>query len=80
MKITVDVSDPLLAHARRLARHRGVTLRTVVEEGLRAIVSGQEAPSGYTLPDCAVGGRGPAKGLRGAPWADWRALVYGGRE
>jgi hypothetical protein len=80
MKITVDVSDPLLAHARRLARRRGSTLRAVIEEGLRAVVSGQAHPSGYKLPDCAVGGRGPATALRDAPWADWRAAIYGKRE
>lgn len=80
MKITVDVSDPLLVHARRLARQRGVTLRAVVEEGLRTVVSGEQAPSGYKLPDCAVSGRGPTKALRDAPWADWRAAIYGERE
>lgn len=36
MKTTVELPDALLDEARRLARDRGVTLKDLLEEGLRA--------------------------------------------
>lgn len=36
MKTTIEIDDRLLARAKRHAAARGVTLRTVVEEALRA--------------------------------------------
>jgi hypothetical protein len=43
MKITVEISDPLLRKARDLAVKEGVTLCTVIERGLnRVVAEGQE--------------------------------------
>ena len=38
MKTTVEISDALLKEARRVAARRNVTLRTLIEEGLRQVV------------------------------------------
>ena len=39
MKTTLDISDPLLREARRLAAREGTTLRELVEQGLRQVVA-----------------------------------------
>ncbi len=49
MKTTVDISDELLLRSRRLARKRGVTLRALIEDGLRHAL--RELPAG---PDSAA--------------------------
>jgi len=35
MKTTIDIADPLLDEARKLAAREGTTLRALVERGLR---------------------------------------------
>ncbi len=38
MTTTVEISDPLLREARELAAREGVTLRALIERGLRHVV------------------------------------------
>ena len=38
MKTTIDIPDSLLLSTRQTARKRGITLRALVEEGLRLVV------------------------------------------
>lgn len=42
MKTTIEISDPLLRQAKRLAAKEGTTLRDMVERGLR-LVEGEQA-------------------------------------
>lgn len=44
MKTTIELPDALAAEARRVAREQGVTLREVVERGLRAELDRRTAP------------------------------------
>ena len=39
MKTTVEISDPLLREARKLAAREGVTLRIVIERGLHRVIT-----------------------------------------
>jgi hypothetical protein len=39
LKITVEISDPLLREVRRLAIREGVTLRALVERGLHHVIA-----------------------------------------
>lgn len=48
MKTTLDIDDRLLREAKKLAAERGVTLTSVVEEGLRSVVTAP-IPKPYTL-------------------------------
>jgi hypothetical protein len=58
MKTTIDLSDNLFSMAKNLARERQTTLRALVEEGLRRVLSeatSQVKPS-FQLADARVHG------------------------
>lgn len=78
MKTTLDISDPLLDEARKLAAREGTTLRALVERGLRQVVAKQRNTS-FKLPDRSVKGNGLRPELADAPWDEIRRLAYGDR-
>lgn len=58
MKTTLDIDDELLARARRHAANTGQTLRDVIEDGLRRVLSPvprSPEPEEYRLPDRSYG-------------------------
>ncbi|EFL23673.1 hypothetical protein SSOG_03387 [Streptomyces himastatinicus ATCC 53653] len=80
MKTTVEISDALLAEARRTAREEGTTLRALIEEGLRSVLTDHTQRSNtFTLPDASVGGAGLQPEAEGASWEQLRGLAYGDR-
>lgn len=79
MKTTVEISDPLLREARRIATREGVTLRTVIERGLQHVVSEAKSSKPFKLRRVAVKGKGLRPELRGASWDRIRDLIYEGR-
>ena len=58
MKTTLDISDPLFNSAKALAQQSQTTLRALVEEGLRRVLS--DAPANtkpaFKLQNASVGG------------------------
>lgn len=58
MKTTVEIADDLASAARDLARRRGTTLRTVIEEGIRLALREQRARPVFQLRDASVDGAG----------------------
>lgn len=79
MKTTVDISDDLLQKAKKLALQRRVTMKQVLEEGLRLVLREPKRPGGYKLPDLSVGGH-LSEEFVGSPWSEWRKAAYGDRE
>lgn len=79
MKTTVEISDPVLAEAKRTARREGSSLRALMEEGLRLALERRDEGKEFRLRDASVGGRGLRPELRGAAWDDIRDLAYRGR-
>ena len=79
MKSTFEISDALLARAKRHARKLGKPLRALVEEGLRRVLEDETPRKGYELPDCAVGRAGARNPLEHLSWQDLRDEIYGGR-
>lgn len=59
MRTTVDLNDELLRKAKRLAADEGVTLREVLERGLRAVVERRPPSKPYKLRWRTEGGRAP---------------------
>jgi hypothetical protein len=79
MKTTVEISDALLARAKRHARKVGKPLRAIIEEGLRQVLREQPEAARYRLADFSVGVSGGANPLEALSWQDLRDEIYGGR-
>jgi hypothetical protein len=58
MKITVEISDPLLRTAREMATHERVALRTLVERGLRRLVTEAKTDAPFKLRRASFKGKG----------------------
>ena len=80
MKITIDIATDLAVRAQALAAKRGVTLRTVVEQGLRMALEEDQGAKRYRLPNRSVQGRGLHREFGSRPWSDILEASYGGRE
>ena len=79
MKTTVELSDALLEAAKHHARARGTTLRALLEEGLRLVLTQEEATaSSFVLRDASVDGRGLRPEVREGGWERIAELVYEG--
>lgn len=75
MKTTIDIADDLFAEAKAEAARRGVTLRSLVEEGLERVL--REVPSQpFVLRDCSVGG-GWSDAWESMSPAEKTAAMYG---
>jgi hypothetical protein len=78
MKTTMDINDALLEAAREIVERDGVTMRSLVEEGLRYMVAERRAYCAvFTLRDAAFEGKGLRAELVDAPWERIRDLAYG---
>jgi hypothetical protein len=79
MKTTIEISDPLLNQAKRLAARRGSTLRSLVEEGLRRVVAEKKPAEGFRLRSASFKGEGLQAAAQGAAWERIREMAYEGR-
>jgi hypothetical protein len=79
VKSTFDISDALLARAKRHARRAGKPLRALIEEGLRRVLDEAPARERYELADRSVGRPGAPNPLERFSWQDLRDEIYGGR-
>jgi hypothetical protein len=79
MKTTLDIPEPLLREARKLARREGTTLRSLVEKGLRRVVMEEKRTQPFRLRKASFKGRGMRRELRDAGWDRIRELAYEGR-
>ena len=79
MKTTVDISDDLLKEAKAVAATEQVTLRSLVDEGLRwALSRRRKKAERFVLRDAGVPGRGVRDGLTEGNWDQIRDLIYPG--
>lgn len=79
MKTTVDLPDELLLEAQRIARAEGTTMKSVLEEGLRAVIARHRRAQSFALRDASVGGQGLRPEIAQADWGTIRELSYGDR-
>lgn len=79
MKTTVDLPEGLIREAQEVARSEGTTLRTLVEDGLRAVLKHRRSDSRFRLPDASVDGAGLRPEFQDAGWDEIRTAIYGSR-
>ncbi len=79
MKTTIEISDPLLRDARKIAEREGITLRALVERGLRRVVAETRTSPPFKLRKASFKGRGLQDDRGDASWDKLRDLSYEGR-
>lgn len=79
MKTTVDIADDLADAARERARRDGITLRALLEEGLRLALARPERSAGRELELVTFGGDGFEHGVDLNDPAQLREAVYAER-
>lgn len=76
MRTTIELPDDLYRQVKVTAAREGVTLRSIIERGLRNELARMQARS-YQLPDLAFGGQGISSGIDEQDWTTIRDMVYG---
>ncbi|MDX2185173.1 MAG: type II toxin-antitoxin system VapB family antitoxin [Gemmatimonadaceae bacterium] len=80
MKTTIDIADALLDQAKAIAAREGVTVRSLVEEGLREVLARRRAKQKrFQLRDASFSGQGLQPGVDLSDWSRVSAEIYGGR-
>jgi hypothetical protein len=79
MKITIQITDSLLKEVRKLANEENTTLKSLMEEGLRRILSERKRRGKFKLRKATFKGNGLQSNLEGGGWDRIRDLSYEGR-
>jgi hypothetical protein len=79
MKTTVELPDGLLREAKRVALKDRTTVKALIEQGLRTVVTERKRGAGFTMRKAAFRGEGLAAGRSLQDWASIRDLVYAER-
>ncbi len=78
VKTTIEIADALLLEAKQLARQQGLTLRSLIEEGLdRTLKERAKTPPRAVCP-VVFGGKGLQAEFRDASWRTIRNAAYEG--
>jgi hypothetical protein len=77
MKTSFDISEPLLREVKQLAKQRGTTTKSLVEQALiKLLAEAEEAPAGFTLRDVSFGAGGMTPEFTHASWEQIRDEIY----
>jgi hypothetical protein len=81
MKTTIHIPDGLFDEARKVAQEEKTTLKALVEEGLRKVVTERrgEKSAGFRLRKAAFKGQGLQPHLAGVTWDQILDVSYEGR-
>ena len=79
MKTTVETPDTLMKEARKLASRQHTTLRVLIVEGLRRVLTERRISAGFQLRKASFKGNGLQAEVAGAPWERLRDMLYEGR-
>jgi predicted transcriptional regulator len=79
MKTTIELPDDLLQEVQQLARAEGTTMKSLLEEGLRAVIARHREAGRFALRDASVTGTGLTREFADADWAQIREASYGDR-
>jgi hypothetical protein len=79
MKTTIEIAPAILERGKQLAREEHVTLRALVEEGLRNVIAVRERKSAFRLGRIHFTGGGFCEGFEVPSWERMREAIYEGR-
>jgi hypothetical protein len=79
MKTTVQIPDTLFEEARKVAQRERITLKALIEEGLRRIIADRKRRTAFRLRKASFKGNGLRPEFAGASWDQIRELSYEGR-
>lgn len=79
MRTSVEINDVLFNRAQRCAHQRRTTLRALVEEGLRRLLTEPRRGPKFRLRNATFRGKGFQSKARNASWEDIRSAIYEGR-
>lgn len=79
LKTTIEIADELARMAKAHAARENITLRSLIEYGLRLALRADGHQHRFKLKDASVGGRGLQPPYREADWARIREAAYEGR-
>lgn len=79
MKTTIHIPDAVFEEARKLAHREKTTLKALVEQGLRKVLSEHKQRNRFRLRKASFRGTGLQAHLAGASWDQIRETSYEGR-
>jgi len=79
MKTTIEISAPVLRAAKATAAREGTTVRALVEEGLRKVLSERRTRAPFKLRRVVFRGDGLSQEAQIAGWDGIRDMIYEGR-
>ena len=79
MKTTINISDSLLQAVKEFSARENVTLKELVEEGLREVLEKRRGSGDFHLRPGSFRGEGLQSGISEGSWSRIRDLIYEGR-
>jgi len=76
MKTTIQIADSVFEEARKLALREHTTMKALVEEGLRKIITERKEQGPFRLRNASFKGRGLQPDFAGASWQAVRDTIY----
>jgi len=79
LKTTIEISDDLVQTAKAYAARQNMTLRALIERGLRLVLHADRKEESFRLRDASVSGNGLKGPYSDSDWARIRESIYEGR-
>lgn len=79
LKTTIEISDELARTAKAHAARESITLRALIERGLRLVLRADHQDTSFRLRDASVAGNGLKEPYSDSDWARIRESIYEGR-
>jgi CRISPR/Cas system-associated protein Csm6 len=76
MKTTVEIPDSLIEEAKRVAARQDTTLRVLIIEGLRRVITERKRAGAFRLRKATFRGKGLRPDVAGASWERIREMAY----
>jgi hypothetical protein len=76
MKTSFDISEPLLREVKQLAKERGTTTKSLVEQALIKFLAEAGTTESFTLRDVSYGAGGMTAEFANAGWERIRDEIY----